>query len=396
MKIDQMSKFKQVMFFLSIALTVLISDAAMIYTPLLNDMYAAFPEEAAAMNLFVSLPAFILIVSSLVVPTVLKVLGRRNTLLIALAVAAVSGIAMAFVDNAWLLVALNGINAVAQGFVSVGGVIIITDYIAGEAYRTRITGWYCVGVSLGATVLPIVSGSLGIHGWQTGFSAYWLFLIPLVLCAFFVPTDKQVGCDVVAQEDKGVKSKAPFGKRFIVFALVLIVYYSLNNCYTWYYSVYVAEMNLGDTAFSGLVGSACNFAGMLTGLVFGWLMSRTKKNMAWLCYACVALGLALLYFFPNRIVAVACSALLGSTIGLIYPFGFALCAAVCPQEKQSQAIAIVTAISGVGGLLAPYFVDYGTTLCGSYRGFLIVIAVVMVGMTVIEAVSCRNDKIGEA
>ena len=395
MKIDQLSRVKQVLFFIAIALTVLISDAAMIYTPLLNDLYEAFPGQEGAMNLFVSLPSFVLIISSLIVPPVINKMGRKVTLLAALVLAVISGVAMSFGSSAWYLVGMNVLNAVAQGFVNVGAVIIITDYIAGEAYRAKITGWYCVGVSLGATVLPIIAGNLGINGWQAGFSAYWLFLLPLLLCIFFVPSDKAAGCVAAEAEEKTVRSKAPFGKRFILFSLLLIFYYSLNNSYTWYYSVYVDELALGDTAFAGLVGSACNFAGMLTGLVFATLLKAWKKRMAFVCYVVVAVGLALLNLFPSRVIALACSALLGGTIGLIYPFAFALCPAVCPAEKQNQAIAVVTAISGIGGLLAPYWVSFGMQIFGSYRAFLLGIAVLMAVVAAVEFISSSHDKVGE-
>ena len=94
MKIDQMSKFRQVMFFIAIALTALISDAMMIYTPVLNNLYEAYPADMNGVNLFVSLPAFVLVVSSLVVPPVMKRIGKKTTLIAASAVALATGVAM--------------------------------------------------------------------------------------------------------------------------------------------------------------------------------------------------------------------------------------------------------------------------------------------------------------
>lgn len=112
--------------------------------------------------------------------------GKRNTLLAAMLIYGISGLAGAYAPDLYSLLATRLILGIAAaGYITVS-VSYIGDYYPGEGARERLLGWYAVVGGGGSLVVLYVAGMLTKMGdWHSPFALYGVAL-PLMAMAVFL------------------------------------------------------------------------------------------------------------------------------------------------------------------------------------------------------------------
>jgi MFS family permease len=116
-------------------------------------------------------------------------LGKRNTLLAAMLIYGLSGMAGAYAPDLYSLLATRLILGIAAaGYVTIA-VSFIGDYYPGEGARDRLLGWFAVVGGGGSLIVLFVAGLLTKMGdWHSPFALY-VVALPLMMMGLFLIRD---------------------------------------------------------------------------------------------------------------------------------------------------------------------------------------------------------------
>jgi EmrB/QacA subfamily drug resistance transporter len=125
-------------------------------------------------------------------------LGRRKTLLVALAVFALASLAGALVESGPLLIAARFIKGASAAFTAPAGLSIITTTFAEGPARNRALGIYTATGASGFSLGLVLGGLLTTAGWR------WTFLLPVpIALALLVVATRVLAADPPATRDRG-------------------------------------------------------------------------------------------------------------------------------------------------------------------------------------------------
>ena len=388
--IETMSKPKRILFLLAIFLTNIAACGELIITPITYNIYEAFPGQTMACNFIISAPMLIMIVVSLIVPKIINILGKKNTLLLGTILFTASGILTVAINSIPFIICMRIINAIGQAIVNVDAMTLIADAYPDDQKRGTITGYYSAFMGLLSAVLSAISGSLAAISWTNAFFTYWAGVPMIILVFLCIPYMNDTKEEVQNTETKSHES---YGRKFIIYCITLALFFICYCIPVYFGSVYIQENALGNEAFSGLVSSVCSIAGMLAGLGFGFIYSKSKKYTGFISYLLLAIVLLLLYIKASAALLMICMFVAGFVMNLVYSFGFSYALTLVPESKTSGAIAILQAVSGCGQFAATYVVTFlmGILNTDLVKPILIIPAVVAIIIALVEFV-CRKSE----
>lgn len=99
-----------------------------------------------------------------------------------------------------------------------------------------------------------------------------------------------------------------------------------------YIDLYVSSNNLGDSAFTGLLGTVQTLFSFVACTAFGFTYGKLKTKLSVIGYFVLALGLVVLFLFPSKITAIAVTAVLGAAWGSVYTYWFFRATVVVPKK----------------------------------------------------------------
>jgi MFS family permease len=384
----ELSGSKQALFIAALLLSTIIVDGELIIIPITYNFYEAFAGQQAAVNFIISAPMLLMIFVSLLVPYIVRLIGKKPTILTGCILFTLSGVMGLRIPSIPYIIAWRIVNAISQGLVGVSAMMYISETFTDSNKRASITGFYTTAMSLIAMILSALSGFLASQRWTNSFNLYWLGLPVILMVIFFVPNSKKEDSseETVSAKNTVDKQKTSMGIHFYIFIFVLLAFY-ISYCVPVYFaSVYIAEHQLGNETFAGIATSVSNVASMLSGLLFGKI-SAAKNKTAVFAFIVLAVGISLMYFFHTKAMELVACFIIGSTMALIYSFSFSQLPNIVPADKIDRAVSIVQAISGAGQFIATYFVTWlmgGVFKTDLVTPVLIVPIIIMIVMAVVE------------
>ena len=355
----EMSKARTVLFCIALFLSTFTIMWQMYEIVIVNDLYVAFPDNAATITGLLSWPSLVTALASMIAGPMLSKISTKTELVIA-GVLMLAGIVPAYVNNIWVLLVCSLLMAFAAGISNTAGMTIIGEVFLEDKMRNSVIGWYSASMSIISAIMTMLGGVLAVNGWQVGFNLYWYVVPMLILCILFLPNVKPE--DRVAEEEPAPEAEASaqpqtqkgFGKRFWMFFISVFIFCMAYCPFASFLSVYVAENSLGGSDFSGLVVTLTTVGSLIISFIFGALFSKMNRGLNVLCYILPIFVYLLMYLFPSVPMTIVGSLVYGFSYGGMFSFIYAYPAYVVPAEKQGTAMGLMTMNYSVAIFLGVY------------------------------------------
>ena len=372
---------------IAVAAIALLIAGVFMPTPLYQLYHREWGLTSGQISIVFAIYAASLIPSLLFLGGISDGIGRRKTLLIAIAIAALGSLAFAFASGLWWLIAARAFQGVALGIGLPTAVAAVREWMD-EALRPRAGTLAIIGTSVGASFGALVAGVLAEYAPlpnTLAFLVYLVLLAGLAVAVASVPACPHLG-PASHREFPTIPPaiRRPFlvasGESFIGWA-TLAIFVSLLP------SFLAQGLNVHNLLLGGLV-----VADMMFGMLVASLTGRGLSNRAAIIVAMLCLGAGfwiLLLAEPyHAYVPVAVAIFIaGFGNGLSYLAGLNVVNSIAPPEHRAETLSAFLVFCYLGfslpalgvGITADYVGLYHAIVAGAIA--LGVIAVVMILVT---------------
>ena len=325
-----------------------------------NELYIAFPQDEALVTALLAWPGLLSAITSILTGFALAKLTTKQELIIA-CVLMFSGVVTVFSQTTPVLVITTLLMAIGVGFANTAGMSIISEVFIKESLRSKMMGFYSATMAASGAALSVVAGQLALNGWMVAYNAFWWAAVLLVLTIIFVPNIKPADryVEPVIEDNPALANEKPFGGFFWAFSIGMFIFFSLYaggpflNC-----SIYVAENNLGDVAFTGICTSLSTVGSCICCVLFGFLYEKIHRKYALITIPALMLVMAYMVFFPSPIGCAVTQLLSGGCYGTTFSLMFAYCAEIVPLSKNGRAMGVCTFATTASFTLGVYFYSF--------------------------------------
>lgn len=314
-------------------------------------------------------------------------IGRRKTLLIAIAIAALGSLAFAFASGLWWLIAARAFQGVALGIGLPTAVAAVREWM-NEATRPLAGTLAIVGTSVGSAFGALIAGVLAEYAPLPNTLAFLVYIVLLAGLAFAVasvPSCPHLG-SASHREFPTIPPaiRRPFlvasGESFIGWA-TLAIFVSLLP------SFLAQGLGVHNLLLGGLI-----VADMQFGMLIASLTGRGLGNRAAIILAMLALGAGfwiLLLAEPHHVYALIVAAIFiaGFGNGLSYLAGLNIVNTVAPPDHRAETFSAFLVSCYLGFSIPALGVGVAADHIGLYKAIIAgaialgVIAVVMILVT---------------
>lgn len=391
MKVE-MSKTKRTLCLVALMLTNLAVMNDLVVIPVISNLYGEFPEHMGLVNYIVSGPALIIVLASLFASFLCKKLDKKIVLITGALFFAVGALLGILIINPFYMAFMRTLVGIGAGIEQVVAVSMIADVYEDENERAKVTGYYNATMSFVGIAYSYLAGMLANTGvWTNAFLCYWAVIPMLVFLFLFVPSVKP---DRIQQTDQNVQKEA-LGFRFWALECSWFIANLLFGATVLYYvSVYVAENQLGDVAFTGIATSVKQVVGFVLCLFFGGIYSKLKRGTITVSYFIAAVTLVYMIVSPSKFSAVVIATICGCCYKIVFSYMYAHGFSLVPSSRIGDSVGITTAVYGIGTFFSSYFATWLMKVMGTERvtETWMVAAVLFAALGIIEIILTISEK----
>ena len=337
---------------LSISLLTVMAGAAIAPAlGIIRDHFSDAPD--MLVQLIVSLPALLIIVTNLLFPWLCSLLKTRSLALTGLLLYVVAGAGCFFVDDIWLLLAMRALLGVSVGMIMPLSTGLLAYYFPPER-QASLMGLSAAMNQMGGVVATLLAGLLANIEWNYAFLVYLLGLVAVVLVLLYLPDERLKG---------GSGPSLGLMKRFhpsvVGMFLVMVLFF-----------IYPTRFALSAHAGTGLSNNVITFimvgldvVAFLVGLVFGKLMQGFRYGMKYVAPAGFIVGYLLLSLGSDLPLLLAGSAVIGIANGIGVPYLNTIASMKAGKEAASTVMPLLSAALYLGQFLSPLVVTPQGALC---------------------------------
>lgn len=349
--------------------------------PALANIGEAFPEmsDVAIQNLYTItyLTAFPMVYSA---GRLASRFTKKQILTVALSIMLVFGsLPLLFHNSYWVLLACAAAYGVGSGLLSPMTSALISEHTEPEQ-RGWMLGVQSAVLGVVGMLFAFLGGYLAEIRWWLAYGTF-LLLIPILGLTLCLP-EGIVAPKLEAQE----KIFSPALLLILGFA---VVHHGFSAVYQTNISMLVGEMGLGGSDVAGIITAFQHFAGILGGLITGYVLRKLGDYS--LPVICAVSAVGMLMCLVGGMGAMICGTfLLGMLASMRMPAGYTQCSALAPHQSALM-IALYCSSTQVGTFLSPYAVDV-LVPNGSAEGRMLLAGVVMGVAGVLMVVKTWHDR----
>lgn len=333
-----------------------------------------FPEVPVSLvQMLVSLPSLIAIVSNFVIAKLATRFYKRYTILVCSAVCMLAGIVPFFFHgNFYILLAVAICIGFGMGGIQNGIIALIADTFEGSLMAT-VMGMLSLAIGLGSLVFRSISAALAAGGWYRAYLAY-LVLVPLfIIQVLWLPKGK-------------LEQRVERGERTTIPNLVIWIAFfgfAVYLCYQMFdanVSLVVSERSLGGTAEIGVASSINAVATMVTGLFIVPVTRLFKGQTMTVTFVIMGVGCACMMLSQSIVLVCLAAACMAISNALFTVRMNQTVTAVSAGVGTSFNIAFASGVSNLGQALSPVIMSaVATPFSGSIAAkFAIALALMVV------------------
>lgn len=281
-------------------------------------------------------------------------IGRLQVLIPSLILYALFGVAGAFMQDFWFLLASRGLMGAASGGIAAASLGLLGNMYEGEE-RSQALGLATSTLTLTGIAFPLLGGWVGATHWQYAFYLYGLGL-PLAGLAAFSLREKRPTQAKSSKKDKGDKLRTVLGhphtlRLLLAVSLASVVMYAV----VIYAPLYLKQTIDVGTVVNGIV-LASRAVGAAVISAYGAKQLAQKVGVA----PAIAIGFGLMAVTLTTIPwlhqlswILLTAVFFGVGFGIVLPTLYSTLANLAPSALKSSVMAAGTGAGFLGQFLSP-------------------------------------------
>ncbi len=333
---------------LSMSLLTVMAGAAI--APALGIIKAHFCDAPAMLvQLIVSMPALLIIVTNLFFLPISRILRTRAIATTGLLLYVVAGAGCFFADDIYVLMLLRAILGISVGLIMPLSTGLLAYYFPPEE-QARLMGLSAAMNQMGGVVATLLAGMLATIDWNYSFLVYLLGLIALVMVWLWLP-DEQLG----SANKRGIpfqpRQLLKFHPSVIGMLLLMMIFFIFPTNFA-----VVAHEQLGlSTELITAIMVGLDVVAFFVGMVFGDVMHHFRMGVKYFAPVFFLMGYAA-YLLPSITMLVLGSALIGIANGVGVPYLNTIASIKGGKNSATTVMPLLSAALYLGQFVSPIIV----------------------------------------
>ena len=341
MKLNSFAKFS----LLSISILLMSHLAISPVIPNLYNFYHTNNQNIglASVESLATIPAMMITIFVLLSNGVIKLIGKKNTVLLGLILIFIFGIVPAFTTNFKVVLISRLLLGAGIGLFNSLSISMISDFF-NEEHRGTMIGLRTAFLNIGKALTTFISGYLLIYGIQYTFLVYALALPIFIIFLLFVPNAENVN-------NKKVSIK--FHKETIVLTLLTFLVGISYMGATIKIPTLLAEKYHYQPDVARNLLTILALSGILSGVIFGILVKRFKNLTLPIMLSFMTVGSVLFTLTNNIIIFYIAAIFIGISFVGTMSFNFFYISNKLDNKFINFATSVILVGGNIGVILTP-------------------------------------------
>lgn len=336
-----------------VALAAAMGIGRFVYTPILPFMVESLQLSRSQAGIIASANFLGYLLGALVAAIPALPVARRNLLIGALAMSAVTTAAMGISDSVSIFILQRFIGGVASAFVLVLGSALVFEKLA-LAGRSGLSALHFSGVGFGIVISAILVSTLAAFGYEWRIQWYasgFLALLALVVVVRLIPAENEITPAVSAPSASGLN-------RRLIVHMIAYGLFGFGYIITATFISTMVRASAELRHIEPIIWLVVGLGAIPSVSLWNWVSQRIGMYRSF-SLACLveAFGVAISVQTDNEITLILSAILLGGTFMGITALGLGI-ARQLSLGNPRQGIALVTASFGLGQMIGPTFAGY--------------------------------------
>ena len=297
----------------------------------------------ASVESLATIPAMMITIFVLLSNGVIKLIGKKNTVLLGLILIFVFGIVPAFTTNFKVVLISRLLLGAGIGLFNSLSISMISDFFD-EEHRGTMIGLRTAFLNIGKALTTFISGYLLIYGIQYTFLVYALALPIFIIFLLFVPNTENVN-------NKKVSIK--FHKETILLTLLTFLVGISYMGATIKIPTLLAEKYHYQPDIARNLLTILALSGILSGVIFGILVKRFKNLTLPIMLSFMTIGSVLFSLTNNIIIFYIAAILIGISFVGTMSFNFFYISNKLDNKFINFATSVILVGGNIGVILTP-------------------------------------------
>ena len=319
--------------------------------PVLVYISQAFPDVSLTnIRLMLTLPALVIIFSSLLTGFLANKMPKRTLLFIGLAFYLIGGIGAGFCRQFSFVLVFRVILGLGAGVTNTFSTALISNFYDGEE-RVKLIGNSTVVSHAVAVISPLLTGYLASISWRYAFGIYGIAFLILLITFLWLPEPDAVS----AQKTSFKPSINYMGTMIAVNAsLLMLTFYIFPTGIAHL----IDARGIGESKAAGFAASISTLASTLINLFFAKIMRFFKRGVWVFSIALMVLGFGLMAFTNTSFFTYAGVFISGCGMGVLFPGIMLRATQYSSPDNTAKTISMVVAASNLGQFISPLLYNY--------------------------------------
>ena len=300
-------------------------------------------------QLIVSIPALMIIVTNLFFLPLSRVLHTRSIATTGLILYVVAGAGCYFMEDICLLLAMRALLGVSVGLIMPLSTGLLAYYFPPEQ-QAQLMGLSAAMNQMGGVVATLLAGLLATIAWNYAFLVYLLGLIALVMVWLWLPDE---------QLDSANKRGVPFQPRqllkFDPSVIGMLLLMTVFFIFPTNFSIVASRQQSLSTEVITAIMVGLDVVAFFVGLVFGSLMNRFRQSVKYFAPLFFLLGYVS-YLVPSVSMAVLGSVFIGMANGVGVPYLNTIASIKGGKNSATTVMPLLSAALYLGQFISPLIV----------------------------------------
>lgn len=348
------------------------------FSPILSEIGKSFPDaNDSSIQIVLTIISLSTFPMMLIEPFFERFLTKRDVAILGTCLMLIGGILPHFFHSQlWMLYLVSVVIGCGLSLVVVTSSSLIADYFTGLE-KSKIMGYQAIFASLGGAIVAKGSGVLTSYfGWQNGYLIL-LITVPILLVMFT--------CIPKGEIPKTESQSGGFyiSGKLIYFGILCLLAGIFISTFNTNIAMYLDRNGIGNEQTAGTVSAIMQVAGILSGLIFGFMVKTFKRFTLGIAVLLSAIGTLIVGLSTNLIVVCIGALCMGIGFAMRNAGGVSFAANMVSAVQASSAIAVVSASFNLGSFISAYVINPLSGLFGSdiqLRFIISGIALLLIGL----------------
>ena len=328
-------------------LTVMAGAAIAPALGIIKQHFASAPD--LLVQLIVSMPALLIIITSLFFRTISNVLRTRSIAIIGLVLYVLAGAGCYFVHDIHVLLVMRALLGVSVGLIMPLSTGLLAYYFPPEELAC-LMGLSAAMNQMGGVVATLLAGLLATIEWNDAFLVYILGLIALVMVLVWLPDEQ------LSSHDKQGNAFEPrhllkFHPSVIGMFLLMTIFFIFPTNFA---IIAGQQTSLSPQAIT-IIMVGLDLVAFFVGLAFGHLMKAFRRPIKYFAPVSFLLGFGL-YLLGNVTALLLGSAMVGIAAGVGVPYLNTIASIKGGKNSATTVMPLLSAALYLGQFISPIVV----------------------------------------